>query len=140
MRHEPKPEIENHYHIQELIDRQQKRSDDRTYHQNRAKQADELSNDINSAPDIEEKIFYCSKCKGDFFARAHKFIDSWSLGACYKSKCRTCGTWSMRLITDRIKDSYFFRSKVLANQRGIYYNDTIQPFQTGYNTLYGKPK
>lgn len=133
----PHPLTEDHYHIQELIEGQEKRSADRTRHQNIEKQRDEFKKTVASFKDIEFLDFYCTDCEIDFVARARKQIDSWGKIAYYKIK-HTCGKWCIRHITDKFKDAYFLRSKKLARERIERHNDTIQSFQNGYNSLYKK--
>ncbi len=138
MRYEanPRPVIEDHYHIRELIEAQQKRADDRTYHQDRIKLSEEREKDIKNAPFKETKPFYCETCKEDFMSEAIKQVDSWSPIAFYKTKCFK-GHWCIRHITDRVKDRYFFKSKRVAIDRGKAFADMLQPFQTNYNLMYG---
>lgn len=135
--HTPHPVIEDHYHIRELIAGQEKRVADRTRHREIEKQRDASLKDIAGFKDIELLDFYCPHCDLDFIARAKKQIDSWAPIAYYKTKHR-CGTWCIRHITQRDKDPYFYRSKKVARQRAENYKETIQPFETGFNMLYGK--
>ena len=69
--------------------------------------------------------------------QARKQIDSWDNIAYYKIKHR-CGTWSIRHITDRLTDQYFYKSKQVAKDREKGKVDMLQPFETGYNLAYGK--
>lgn len=138
----PKPLIEEHYHIRELIDAQDKRAKDRTYHQDRQKAQEEHMSEIKAAPPKETKHFYCTDCQKDFVAEAVKEVEiDWSNSsqyiAFYRSKC-FCGTWAQRLITDKLKDSYWFKSKKVAQDRGTHHNDLVQSFETGFNLLFGK--
>lgn len=136
-KHSPVPLVEEHYHVKDLIDGQQKRSDDRSYHQEVEKQRDGQLKDIQGFKDIELLDFWCSACQKDFVARARKQIDSWATIAFYKTK-HPCGQWCMRHITHRFKDKYFFQSKKIAKDRVVNHNEMVQSFETGYNTLYGK--
>ncbi len=140
--HTPRPEIENHYYIRELIEGQDRRSQDRTYHQNRIKANEERAKDIKDAKAKELKAFYCETCKLDFLGEAFKEVeDDWSCYgqqiAFYKTKCFK-GHWCMRLITDTHKDSYWFRSKRVAADRGQHSLDTLQPGETNYELLYSR--
>ena len=134
---EPRPLVEEHYHVNELIELQQKRSEDRTRHQEIEKSRDGFIKAIAGFKDLENLDFYCDKCQVDFQARAHKQIDSWGEVAYYKIK-HSCGKWCMRHITDRFQDAYFFHSPIIARQRGEHHNDLLQGFETGYNMLYKK--
>lgn len=137
LKHQPKPEIENHYHIQDLINRQQARSEDKTRHKDIDKKRDEVLKDIAGFKDIELLDFYCKHCKRDFKGRAKKQIDNWSTIAYYKIK-HICGNWCIRHITDRVRDPYFYYSKNVARDRGEATLDTLQSFETGYNMVYKK--
>ncbi len=138
----PKPLVEEHHHIQDLIDRQQKRADDRTYHRNQDKQKSERNDLIKEAKIVIVTDFWCEMCKKDFKSMAIKQIEiDWSCSeqniAFYKTKCE-CGKWCIRLITDKERDAFWFRSKLVALDRGNHFADIIQPFETGFNLLYGK--
>lgn len=138
----PRPEIENHYHIRELIERQEKRTDDRNYHRNKGKLAEERNDLIKDAEPYGQKEFYCEPCKEDFLAHAIKEVETdWSCLtqsiAFYRTK-HWCGTWCMRLVTDRHRDSYWFKSLKVARDRGKHSLDTIQPHETNFQLLYGK--
>lgn len=139
----PKPLIEEHHHIQGLIDRQEKRAEDRETHRNRSKQREERENIIKDAPDAVLQDFWCTRCGKDFKAPAIKQVEiDWTNPrqhiAFYKTK--HCRTWTMRLITDKNRDPYWCRSKMIKAEQGKYYKDLIQPFETGFNLLYGKKK
>lgn len=133
----PHPLVEDHYSIRNLINAQEKRRDDRERHRNIDKKRDEDLKDIAGFKDIETLDFYCDKCDREFVGRAKKQIDNWQNIAYYKIKHR-CGNWCLRHITDRFRDKYFFKSKKLARERYNGFNDTLQPFQSGYKMLYKK--
>lgn len=143
--HTPRPEIEQHYHIRDLIEGQEKRTADKNAHRNRAKEREERNSLIRDAKWVEVKPFWCATCRTDFYAREVKHVEvDWTNTtqniAFYKTKHKTCGEWTMRLITDRHKDAYWFKSKMVRADQGKHFKDTIQPFQTGFNLLYGKQK
>lgn len=133
----PKPLIEEHYHIRELIEGQEKHSSNRTYYQEIEKRRDSNLKDIAEFKDVELLDFWCNTCKIDFGGRAKKQIDSWDNIAYYKIK-HTCGTWTLRRITDRLNDLYWFKSRKVAFDRGKSFVDVLQPFESGYNMVYGK--
>lgn len=142
LRNQPKPLVEEHYHIQELINAQQTRAEDRGYHQDRKKALEERTRDIQAAPNQDLKVFWCKKCDEDFYAESVKEVETdWSCPtqsiAFYRSK-HWCGMWAQRLITDKHRDVYFYRSRRAAADKGKHYADTIQPYQTGFNMLYKK--
>ncbi len=138
----PKPLIEEHYHIQSLIKGQEKRVEDREYHRNVSKEKEERNDLIKDAKRIVLTDFFCRKCKEDFKAVAIKEVEiDWSNSAqfiaFYRSKCDK-GHWCQRLITDRHRDAFWSKSKLMALDRGNHFADTIQPHETNFNLLYGK--
>lgn len=142
MKHEPKPLIEEHYHIKELIDRQEKRTEDREYHRQKSKNAEERNDLIKDSKRITLADFWCDTCKVDFKSVVVRQIETdWTNSAqkiaFYKSKCDK-GHWCIRLITDRHKDAFWFKSRKMALDRGNHSNDILQPYQTNFNLLYGK--
>ena len=137
MKYRPLAPVEHHYHIQELIEGQEKRSAERTRFQQIEKERYEHENNLATYKDIETLDFYCENCDMEFVARAKKQIDSWEAIAYYKIKHR-CGKWCIRHITHRFRDKYFFKSRQLARERADRTLDTIQPFENNYNLVYGK--
>lgn len=140
--HSPKPLIEDHYHIQDLIKAQEKRADDRQYYRNKSKARDERMADISAADPKQLKPFWCHDCQHDFLAESIKEVEmDWSCPgqyiAFYRTKCFK-GHWCMRLITDVYMDGYWTRSKRCRADQGAHFADTLQPYQTGYNMLYKK--
>lgn len=137
----PRPTIEEHHHIRELIETQEKRAADRTYHKDRIKSLEDRENDIRLAPSKETLPFYCEQCDEDFVAEAIKQVEEdWSANqriAFYKTQCWR-GHWCIRLITDRLRDGYFFKSKRVAFDRGKGFEDMLQPFETNYELMYSK--
>lgn len=140
-KHEPKPLVEEHWHIQELIDGQQKRVDDKEYHREKEKEKQERNKLILEAPLVVVTDFYCHQCQKDFKSMAIRQLEQdWTFNqfiAFYKTKCNE-GHWCIRYITDKYHDPYWMRSKSVARDRGTHYKDIIQPFETGYNMIYGK--
>lgn len=145
MRYEdvPRPNVEYHYHIRELIENQEKRTNDRNRSRNKEKEQAEREEDIQRAKPIDIVEFYCSHCEEDFAQIAYKQVETdWSNTnqriAFYKSKCDDCGTWAIRYITNKYSDPYWSESKQVARDRGKHYADILQPWETGYNLLYGR--
>lgn len=138
----PRPEVEQHYHIRELIDRQEKRTADRNYHREQAKEMGEREALIADAKPVCLTDFWCSDCQKDFKSVAIKQVEiDWSNTkqniAFYKTKC-FCGKWAIRFITDKNRDGYWVRSRAVGADRGKFHNDLIQPHQSGFNLLFGK--
>lgn len=144
MNYGPKPLVEDHYHIQELIDAQEKRIYDRTTYRDRDKLNAEREDMIKEAQLVVVTDFWCQKCRKDFKSMSIKesYID-WTNStqriAFYRSKCDK-GHWCIRLITDRQRDGFWVRSKLCALDKGNHQLDLVQPHETGYYMLYGKPK
>lgn len=137
----PHPDIEDHHYIQDLINGQEKRSDDRTFHRERKKTLAERDDLIADSKWVALTDFWCNVCKVDFKSQAVKQVErDWNANqsiAFYKTKCFK-GHWSIRLITDKHRDGFYQRSKLMALDRGNHALDTIQPWETGFNLLYGK--
>jgi hypothetical protein len=140
--HTPRPRIEDHYHIRELIEAQERRHADRTDYRTRLKDSQERAQSIKDTKIKDTKAFWCRTCKEDFLAEAIKDISTdWSCPiqdiAVYRTKCFK-GHWCMRLITDTHKDAYWTRSRRVAVDKGQHYADTLQPYETGFNMMYKK--
>jgi hypothetical protein len=138
----PRPLVENHYHIRELIERQEQRSADRTYHRDKEKQSYERDDEIRDAKFMVATDFWCHHCRQDFKSVVVKQVEvDWSNTkqriAFYKAKC-DAGHWCIRLITDKNRDGFWVRSKAVARDMGEHFADTLQPHQTGFNMLYKK--
>ncbi len=138
----PHPLVEDHYHIRSLIEGQEKRTADRAYYQDRLKELEERSNLIKDSKPFALTEFYCDRCGKDFKSQAIKEVEiDWSNTtqsiAFYKTKCFQ-GHWCQRLITDRNKDRFWAKSKLVAMDRRVHKDDTLQPWETGFNLLYGK--
>lgn len=140
--HGPKPLVEEHYHIRELIDRQDARVKDRNRHDEIKKEKGNRDDIIRDAKTVDRKEFFCSKCRKDFMGVAQLQVEEdWNgedrRSAFYKTKC-FCGKWCVRLVTDRERDPYWRESVAVKMDRTAGANDLLQPFEEGYNLLYGK--
>ena len=140
-----KPLIEDHYHIAELIAGQEKRSGEREYFRVKEKAIEERQKLIDDSQMVVGTDFHCNRCNEDFKQMAVLQVElDWSnltqSIAFYKGKHKKCGSWAIRLVTDKLRDGFWQRSKALALERGKYHNDILQPFETGYNLVYGKQK
>lgn len=138
-----KPLIEEHYHIEHLIETQQKRSEDRQYHKDRIAALEEREKLIADAKRIVHTDFHCSRCRKDFTANAILQVEiDWANEtqriAFYKTKHRECGNWCIRLVTDKASDAFWVRSRRVVRERQDFHNDLVQPHETGFNLLYGK--
>lgn len=143
LRNVPKPTVEEHYHIRQLIERQEKRTADRNDYREREKARLERMSELRDAKPVTITDFYCGTCRKDFKSHAvlhveHDWTCAGQLLAFYKAKCRTCATWSMRLVLDKYRDVFYYRSRAVKLDQGKHYADTVQPHETGFNLLYGK--
>lgn len=139
---QPRPLVEDHYHIQSLIESQDRRASDRNSYREREKGREDREDLIKDAKPKDLKEFWCETCKEDFVAEAVREIEpDWSHStqriSFYRTKCFK-GHWCIRLITDRHKDTYFFRSRRVAADRGEHSTDVLQPWETNYQLLYGR--
>lgn len=142
--HTPRPHVESHYHIRELIETQEKRSNERQYHREKEKERYEINEEVKAAQLVVVTDFWCDTCKQDFKSMSIKEVEiDWNNQAnsvaFYRSKCDQ-GHWCIRLITDKYRDGFWTRSKTIVRDRGMHYADTIQPHETNFNMLYGKPR
>jgi len=144
MRYEntPRPDIELHPHIRDLIEGQEKRVYDRNYHRSKDKEKEERDDLIKDNKMMAVTDFYCTDCKKDFKGVAVKQVEvDWTNStqriAFYKTKC-FCGKWAVRLITDKNRDGFWVRSRAVRADQGKHYADMIQPHETGFNLLYGR--
>lgn len=142
--HEPRPEVEHHPHIQELIEGQDKRARDRQQHRDKEALAADRGKEIASSKRRETMAFYCRKCKLDFLAETIRedepdWGDPSAMLSFYRTKCFE-GHWCIRLALDKWYDPYFRLSPKVARDRGEHARDIIQPHETGYELLYGHKK
>lgn len=140
----PKPLIEEHYHIDELIRTQEKRSNERTYYREKQKALEDRQSLIDGSMMVVATGFHCIRCHEDFKQGSVLQVEiDWSNIrqniAFYRGKHKTCGRWAMRCVTDKARDGYWQRSRAVALERGKYHNDILQPFETGFNLVWGKP-
>lgn len=136
--HTPHPVIEDHYHIRELIEGQEKRHEARVHYQEVDKARDSFLKELATLPEYAMSPFWCRHCKQDFHARVRREVDAWGTFAFYRTKHRTCGRWAIRHITDKERDPYWMLSKSVADDRDKHRDELLQSFETGFNTLYGK--
>jgi len=140
--HTPRPNIEYHPHIRYLIETQEKRVEDRIRFRENEKIATERDQLIKDAKLVELVEFWCASCREDFKGVAIKQVEQdWSCNgqwvAFYKTKCFR-GHWCMRLITDKNRDGYWTRSRQVLRDRGTHFKDVLQPWESGFQLLYGR--
>src|SRR6266540_3092430 len=98
--HVPRPNVERHYHIRDLIEAQEKRSEDRQRFRDR-----ERENQERNALIKDNKIF--CKCDEEFKSMTIKEVETdWTCStqniAFYRAKCPK-NHWCIRFITDKFK-------------------------------------
>jgi len=104
------------------------------------KQRAELKNELDVNEEIPAQIFYCKVCKKDYFPKRVVKVEQndWNTGGTFRFwRSKHCGTWNVRLITQKLHDKFFIKSPSVCRDRRLNANDLIQPFQTGFNMLYG---
>lgn len=143
-KYDPKPLIEEHYHIQELIDRQEVRTEDRVRYQNIEKDNAERDKLINDTRVLDLLDFWCAECGEDIKAVGVLHVEEdWTNKAqriaLYKTKCFK-GHWLARHVTDKGACPYWFRSRTVHRDRGKHSDDMVQPWQDGFNLLYGNKR
>ncbi len=98
----------------------------------------ERRNDIAAAPTYVQTDFWCDTCHRDFSTTGHKEIRVPKVGvwfAYYVGIC-PCGAHGIRYITDRLRDPYWYKSKIIKIQQGIYADAILQPWQPRFKQLY----
>lgn len=91
--------------------------------------------------EIPAQIFYCSKCKKDYFPKRIVKVEQqdWNTSGTFRYwRSKHCGIWNKRLITQKIKDKFFIKSPSMIRDRRRYKLDLLQPQETGFDMMYGK--
>lgn len=140
--HTPRPNAEHHFHIQDLIESQDKRAKARTEFREKEKAKEDREDLIRDSKLFAITDFWCHACKEDFKAQTIREIEEdWSNMsqriAFYRTK-HYCGKWCIRFITDRHRDPFWQRSRAVRADQRNHRNDTLQPYESGYNLLYNK--
>lgn len=100
-----------------------------------------VKNELEVNEEIPAQIFYCSKCKQDYFPKRIVKVEQndWNTGGTFRFwRSKHCGVWNVRLITQKIKDKFFIKSPSVCRDRRLHQLDMLQPFQTGFDMMYGK--
>lgn len=138
--HTPRPEVEDHFHIRDLIEKQEGWARDRTLHRQHETAANERRSEAAGLPLKATMPFWCVTCKDDFMAETiREDTRDWNRPeepeAMYRTKCPK-GHWCLRHGTDKHRDKYFERSRLVAADRGRHAADVLQPWDSGYDMLY----
>jgi len=139
--HEPRPDVEYHHHIRDLIEQQDRRAKDRQLARDHEAVRAEREKELASTKPRETLPFWCRKCGRDFAAETIREVErDWedpsSRIAFYRTKC-PAGHWCIRLAVDKWRDPYFRLSRKCRRDTGEHAADIIQPHETGFQLLYG---
>lgn len=140
----PRPLTESHYHVRELIERQERRAEDRTMFREREKALADRNQEIKSTFVFTLTDFWCDICKKDFKAQAVRqeevdWTNSSQVIAFYRTK-HWCGQWCIRLVTDKHRDGFWIKSRLMRLDQGNHFSDTVQPYETNYELLYSRKR
>lgn len=104
-------------------------------------QRDALKKELDVDEQIPAGIFYCSRCKKDYFPQRIVKVEQhdWNTGGIFRFwRSKHCKTWNVRLISQKLHDKFFIKSPSVCQDRRLNSNDLLQPFQTGFDMLYKK--
>lgn len=138
--HTPRPLVEDHHHIRELIEHQDRRVEDRQRHRDHEAAVQERGKELASLQPRDTIPFWCERCKLDFQAETILEVErGWENPdvqiAFYRTKC-FAGHWCIRHGLDKSRDPYYERSRAVARDRGEHRADMLQPWDSGYDMLY----
>lgn len=105
------------------------------------REAVKKEHDVNE--DIPPQIFYCKVCKDDYFPSRIVKVESkdWNTDGIFRFwRSKHCGTWNVRLISDKLKDKFWIKSPSVIRDRRINRLDMLQPGETGFSMLYGRSR
>lgn len=91
--------------------------------------------------DTPPQIFLCRKCNKDYSPKRIVKVEQqdWNTNGVFRFwRSKHCGVWNVRLITDKLRDSFFIKSPSVIRDRRINRLDLLQPQETGFNMLYGR--
>jgi len=104
-------------------------------------QREAVKNELEVNEDIPAQIFYCKRCKQDYFPRRIVKVEQqdWNTHGTFRFwRSKHCGIWNVRLITQKIKDPFFIKSPSVIRDRRLHKLDMLQPTETGFDMLYKK--
>lgn len=98
----------------------------------------ERAQEIKDAQPTQRMDFFCSECERDFGGIGHKEV-RWPKGsvwfAFYRGRCPE-GHLTIRYITDKLKDPYFYKSPFVRKQQSVYADAMIGPDNPRFKVLY----
>src|SRR3990167_9425573 len=94
----------------------------------------------NAKDYVSSYDFWCENCQEDFTNEAYKSVHRLfgDAIATYWTEHEKCGNESVRLITHRDHDSFYYQSDKIHAQRGEYAADVLQAGQYGFQKHSGK--
>jgi hypothetical protein len=130
--------IEEHYDYQKLVKVIDKQYEERDL----IKQREAIRKEFDIDDDIPAELFHCPTEGKDYRPRVVFKIEEpdWNTGQTFrywKSKCKDCGQWNKRFITQKYKDPFYLQSTTIRKDKSNNYKDLIQPEEKGYTMLYG---
>lgn len=104
-------------------------------------QREALKKEYDVNEDIPASMFYCKVCKKDYFPKRIVKVEQqdWNTNGVFRFwRSKHCGTWNIRLITNKINDKFFIKSPSVCRDRRKHLLDMLQPNETGFDMLYKK--
>lgn len=101
---------------------------------------DEIKKEYDVDEDLPPSIFYCTKCKQDYFPKRVVKVESndWNTHGIFRFwRSKHCGKQNTRLISQKLKDKFFIKSPSVCRDRRLFANDLLQPTESGFSMLYG---
>lgn len=140
--HTPRPLVEDHHHIRELIEGQERIAADRQWHRDNESANQDRAKELASLERRQVMPFWCRLCARELHAETILEVErGWENPdvpvAFYRTKCEA-GHWCIRHGLDKGRDPYFERSRSVARDRGEHAADVLQPWESGYDMLYGR--
>lgn len=104
-------------------------------------QRDVLKKEYDVDEELPASVFYCKVCKKDYFPKRVVKVEQndWNTGGTFRFwRSKHCGTWNVRLISQKLKDRFFIKSPSICRDRRVYRLHLLQPQESGYNMMYKK--
>lgn len=123
--------------VEKLIGRIDHNRDERLRRDTRDQGLKDHLKTIQEAGEIARIGFFCRECDQDFDADGYKqvrYSGTWPV-AWYAGRCPK-GHPSIRYITDKHRDPYFYLSKMLARQRHEMADDMLTPDNPRFKIVY----
>ena len=127
------------HEYQHLIDRVERRKEERKRISWRESEYKDHIKAIKEASGVANMSFWCNTCKRDYDTLGVRRVGQAGLWpvAWYVGKCG-CGSENIRRVTDKSKDLYYFRSKMIRFQRASMALDLLNPDDPLFPVIYSK--